>query len=99
MQWWLEVHIHLLSISNNANPKHWDEVVLPHLEYHSDNLACIRKWSLIHPMLVLQSYIYLQDGHSKGYQDIKLLAALRHPKRNLHAFGHMATCTPKCKRW
>jgi hypothetical protein len=75
MQWWLELHIHLQRISN-ANPEHWEEVFLPHIEYHSKNLACIRKWSLTRSMLVLQSYIYLRDGRAKGYQDNKLLAAL-----------------------
>jgi hypothetical protein len=95
MQWWLELHIHLQTISN-ANPEHWDEVVLPHIEYHSKNLARIRKWSLTRSMLVLQSYIYLRDGRAKGYQDIKLLSALTTQLQRLSFSGsHTKTSTTK----
>jgi hypothetical protein len=95
MQWWLELHIHLQTISN-ANPEHWEEVVLPHIEYHSKNLARIRKWSLTRSMLVLQSYIYLRDGRAKGYQDIKLLAALTTQLQRLSFSGsHTKTSTTK----
>ena len=94
MQWWLELHIHLQTISN-ANPEHWDQAVIPHLEYHSRNLAHIRKWSLTRTMLVLQNYTYLRDGRAKGYQDIKLLAALTTHLQQLTFNGNHANPRPR----
>jgi hypothetical protein len=75
MQWWLELHVSLQTISN-ANPEHWDEVVLPRISYHSKCLARIRKWSLTRCMMILQVYIYLRDMSAKSFQDICLIADL-----------------------
>jgi hypothetical protein len=41
MQWWLELHIHLQMMISNADPEHWDEVLLPHIKYYSKHLATI----------------------------------------------------------
>ena len=98
MQWWLELHIHLQKIAN-ANPEHWDEVVLPHLLYHSKCLARIRKWALTRTMLILQSYIYLRDGRSKGFQDIKLLSDLTTRLQRATLQGVVKPNHPKAQQW
>jgi hypothetical protein len=92
MQWWLELHVSLQTISN-ANPEHWDEVVLPRISYHSKCLARIRKWSLTRSMMILQSYIYLRDMSAKSFQDIRLIADLTTKLQHIALQSHYSAPT------